>query len=300
MEEKVYQEYPLIENILQNLAYRHLKNEYKCYKVSCKNGQEILIEETTNDSNKVLLFCMGGLNSYSSSPYVRGFVYEMINRGYKVVIVNHRGVGCELNQSSTLSIHTDDELVELGVQHCLAVPVSTKPRQLYACGISLGAHMLTNYIATHPNVFIGFVGISNYFDAFSQFQIIQSNRYLNYYVTLTYANLLRQMGILNIWSFLDRNPIRYMTENLLFRYHDRLHDWETFYSQSNLTVMDKIATPTLFVNSENDFFTSRIVLDLLKKKFSSDYVQFKILSTGSHVGYSKEQMADFCTDFFKM
>ena len=295
---EVYEKYPLIENFLTNIAYVNITNEYKQTMLKVSGDQEILIEETMNESTRVLLFCMGGLNSHSGSAYVASFVSEMIKKNYKIFIVNHRGIGSSLNEKSTLSIHTDDKIIDVALNYIRSI--IPNPR-LYACGVSLGSHIITNYISGNPDVFIAFVSFSNYFCPFSQIQVIESSKYLNYYVVFTYINLMRKMGVSNsdlLSCVLATNPIRYICENLLFHYHDKIKDWKTFFDQSNLLILDKIKTPCLFVNSENDLFTNKDMLHMIKEKYESSYLHFIILKTGSHVGYSKEQMRDYSCDFF--
>jgi predicted alpha/beta-fold hydrolase len=152
----------LLCNELKTKPIIKYKREYLISEDGGLISLDWVIQDTDN-YNKLLVI-LHGLTGGSNTCYIRETVEGFLNQGYRIVVIQYRGVN-DTPLFTPIIFHggfTSDLLFSM--QH---IKKSYKDLPCYCIGISMGANIFTKLLVTHHNemgYIKGFASISNPYD----------------------------------------------------------------------------------------------------------------------------------------
>ncbi len=266
---------------------------------------EISEEKTTK-----LAILMHGLEGNAQRTYMKGQGKILIENGWDVAAMNHRGCSGEENRLylSYNSGRTED-LDEL-IEHILS---NYKYDEIALIGFSLGGNVILKYLGerdTFPKQIKSAVGVS--VPLYLRGALEQLIKPENVVYSQTFINDLRKKYKRKMAYFPDAMNAEELKQikNLLefdHRYTAKAHGFKDafdYYEKSSaLQYLPNIKIPVLILNAENDSFLSPECYPFnIAKNHKNIYLE--VPKTGGHVGfhksnavyYSEKRTLKFITD----
>lgn len=284
---------------------RLIKHEYYREIIKTHDGGQLAIDWVNyekSDKKMVVLVFLGVGASSKSSSVGSHIVQKAKNAGCKAVVMNYRGIECELltKQTYCASRYEDENSV---VQH---VHNTFKDHKLFAVGISLGGIKLGGYMAKH------------YDDCRISNALIVSAP-LNYKETVN--NLTEKPYYKNTFNkFLVFRFQQFFNKHVHWYKNDEIYDYEAiknartmkdidiefvckqfgyenvndYYEESSLDAkIENIKTPTLFLNSGDDMFSPESTLPIEQIK-ANPYTALIHTKYGGHIAFCEGLIPSGC------
>lgn len=97
--------------------------------------------------NNVIVLIVPGINSSSKSNYISHVLEKATKADCKAVVINHRGIECDLATPRTYcALNTDD--LELAIAH---IKIKYANHKIVAVGFSLGGIQLGRFLSSSNN-----------------------------------------------------------------------------------------------------------------------------------------------------
>ncbi len=284
-----------LNTILFAMIQRCVKVEYKREILKTEDGGQIAldwVERNLDESKKLILLILPGLTGSSKDSYVTHLADEASKAGCRAVIMNYRGIECELSTPRTYCATNYDDL-HLVVSHIAKL---FKDHKLMAVGVSLGGLKLGGYLSKH-------------YDDCSISNAMIVSAPMNVFYTCEELEKTQNFFLFN--RFLARNLSRYFHKyKHLFETDQRfdcstiarcssIRDFDThfvskqfgyssveeYYKDGCLDAkISNIRTPTLFLNAGDDMFSPERAFPIDKIK-SNPYTAMVWTKYGGHISF---------------
>lgn len=247
-----------------------------------------------------IVLVVPGLTGSSQSGYVLQFADEAIHLGYRVVVLNHRGmISPPLTYRFSCAANSDD--LELVVKHIHQRYPSSR---ICAVGVSLGGVITTNYLirmslsSKDSGLFAALI-ISIPYDAFKAADSLEKpipcflfNRYLTRKLQRMFVTN-RNYLISNRINVPERHSIDAAKANTIRQFDAAVtapmfgyKDVDHYYHASSIVEkpFEVIKTPLLCLSADDDPFspTEQIPSERIK---DCDNIALLLTHTGGHVGF---------------
>ena len=241
------------------------------------------------EKNSRLVIISHGLEGNSSRPYMLGMARKFFTEGFDVLTWNYRGCSEELNRKA-IFYHS-------GATYDLMTVVTHSQKnyqEVYLIGFSLGGNLTLKFLGEVKNSLSKIkraVAISVPLDLGGSCDKISTGENLVY--SKRFLNTLKVKVARKSTLFPSELPLEKLKSVKTLREFDEvitgpLHGFEgaeEYYQvNSSLQFLDRIETPTLILNAQNDPFLSKSCFpEPLAKKL--DRVFFEFPKHGGHVGF---------------
>lgn len=235
-----------------------------------------------------------GLNGSLDSPYARGILQAINNRGWRGVFMHFRGCSGEPNRLAQ-SYHSGETR---DLQAVITELIHREPNSpLFAIGYSLGGNVLLKWLGE-----IGESGIANPLKAAVAisipFELAKTAEHLKTGFSRLYQwHLLRELSASHHRKFKDlpkpsviknvdvtRLKTFWEFDNAITAPLHGFKNADDYYEKSSSRqYLSKIKTPTLILHARNDPFTTSNALPEMHEV--SAYVLLEFSEDGGHVGF---------------
>ncbi|GEQ85028.1 alpha/beta hydrolase [Patiriisocius marinistellae] len=269
--------------------------EQKRQRLELKDGDFIDIDwslaKVSEEKTTKLAILLHGLEGNAQRTYIKGQGKILVENGWDVAAMNHRGCSGEENRLylSYNSGRTED-LDEL-IQHILA---NHKYDEIALIGFSLGGNVILKYLGERedaPKEIKSAVGVS--VPLYLRGALEQLIKPENVVYSQTFINDLRKKYKRKMPYFPDAMNAEELKQikNLLEfdnRYTAKAHGFKDAYDyyekSSALQYLPNIKIPILILNAENDSFLSSECYPFeIAKRHKNIYLE--VPNTGGHVGF---------------
>ncbi len=232
-----------------------------------------------------------GLEGDAQRVYMKGHAKQLVESGWDVAAMNHRGCSGEENRLylSYNSGRTED-LAEL-IHH---IDTQHDYQEMVLVGFSLGGNLLLKYLGEHPtisNKITAGVAVSAPVHLQSSLECLMRKENLPY--TLTFLKDLRakyKRKMVLFPEFMSQEKLNSIKTLLDFDnvYTAPAHGFEDaadYYEKSSaLQFLPNITTPVLLLNAANDSFLAEPCFPFdVAKNHKNMYLE--VPKTGGHVGF---------------
>jgi len=281
-----------INTIIFSVIQQCILHKYEREILKTQDGGQIAIDWANKKGNRrMVLLVLPGLTGCSKDNYVSHFVEKAVKMDCKAVVMNYRGIECDLLTARTYCA-TNLEDLHMVVEHIQSL---YPDHRLFAIGISLGGIKLGSYLA------------KQYDDCFIKNAMIVSVPY-NVFAS---AEELEKSQNLFFNKFMTKNISRYFARYQHLFQNDKKYDMkaisrcqslreldthftskqfgyeslEAYYSEACLdSKLQDIKTQTLFLNAADDMFSPSRVFPI--EKFNSNpNVALVLTKYGGHISF---------------
>lgn len=252
--------------------------------------QDFLDLDWYKSGSSRLVIISHGLEGNSSRPYILGMVNSFYLKGFDALAWNYRGCSNELNQKPIFYHSGATYDLERVVRHA-----EKDYEEIYLVGFSLGGNLTLKFLGEIKNKFPKIkkgVAISVPLDLGQSCEKISSGENLIY--SKRFLKTLIEKVERKAAMFPEEFDLKKLKQVKTLREFDDvftgpLHGFsgaEEYYEvNSSLQFLDKIETPSLVLNAQNDPFLSDTCFpENLAKKL--DLVHFEFPKHGGHVGFT--------------
>lgn len=249
-----------------------------------------------NSTPCVVLF--HGLEGSSHSPYARSLMRAIHARGWRGVVVHFRGCSGEPNRLPR-AYHSGDAMeIHWILQRLQALP-AMQAAPLFAVGVSLGGNALLKWLAestdkqdesTSRRLLAAAAAVSAPFDLSAAersltdgFNKIYARYFLRSLIPKALAKAARFPNLVDAHAIQRSRRLRDFDEAVTAPLHGYQNADDYYARASSGTVLEKIKTPTLLINAQNDPFLPRSALPQIADLPSAITAEF--LPHGGHVGF---------------
>lgn len=283
------------------LFNRHLETVFPALfrKVPLRSPQTERIDTPDGDfldldwyrmNNEKLVIISHGLEGNSRRPYILGMAKIFLQNGFDVLCWNYRGCGEELNNQPIFYHSGATYDLDTVVSHA-----AEKYGYISLIGFSLGGNLTLKYLGedlSNDKPIEKGVAISVPLHLASSSEKISSGS--NKLYSDRFLKTLREKVLRKAKNHPDQIPIHFLERiNKLSDFDDfftgPLHGFsdakEYYQVNSSLFFLEKIKTPTLILNAQNDPFLSDLCFPVKLAK-DLDPVYFEFPKQGGHVGFT--------------
>lgn len=240
---------------------------------------------------------MHGLEGSSYSVYMQGVLAEVRRRGHAATAINFRSCARDPQRVSRMLPNRRPRFYHSGdtadFDFVLRALAARSPQTRFAAfGASLGGNVLLKWLGEHPDqtLVAAAAALSVPFDLGAGARLLDQTTTGRLYVAQFLRTLKKKATRADIAPLLD---IARVLRSRTFRDFDDsatapLHGFtgaDDYYARSSsIGYLDRITTPVLALNSEDDPF---LPIDVLPraKAVASPAVDFRTTSNGGHVGF---------------
>lgn len=292
-----------VNTIVSALIQRIVKHDYFREILITQDGGNLVIDWVNHDRSdkNLIVLVLPGLTGSSKDNYVSHMVAKAKNAGCKAVVMNYRGIECELLTKRTYCA-TNYEDLDLVVKH---IHNKFKDHQIFAVGVSLGGIKLGGYLA------------KQYDDCLISNAMIISAP-LNIQASCNNMEKLHYKYTLN--RFLAHKLRKYINRHIHWYKDDKIYDFDAiakactlkkidtefvckqfgyadvndYYSEGCLDAKIKnIQTPTLFLNSGDDMFSPESAFPIEQIK-ANPFTALVATKYGGHVAFCEGLIPTGC------
>jgi uncharacterized protein len=258
-------------------------------RINTPDGDFLDLDWYRQESPRLVLISHG-LEGNSTRPYMLGMVKEFFRNGFDVLTWNFRGCGDELNQKPIFYHSGATYDLNTVIQHA-----QNQYKEIYLVGFSLGGNLTLKFLGEsnyHNPKIKKAVAISVPLDLGKSCDKISSRE--NTLYSMRFLKSLKEKVKQKSSYYpdqLDSNKIslvrtlREFDDFFTGPVHGFKDATEYYQVNSSLGFLDKIETPVLILNAQNDPFLSDTCFPVqLGKKL--DAVFFEFPKHGGHVGFS--------------
>lgn len=249
-------------------------------------------EIPTTDNHKPIVIVFHGLEGSVESPYVKGIMRAVKEKGWIGVVMHFRGCSHEPNRLAR-AYHSGetadaDYVIELVANRYPSAP-------LFAVGYSLGGSVLTHYLAQkgkYSPLTATSVVSAPLLLAESAERIKKgfSKAYQRRLIKRLQRSVISKFDRLDM-SILDLSIAQIKKLNTFLEFDDRvtapLHGFKDaldYYEQcSSIDHLTNIETPSLYIHAIDDPFLTKKVIPEAEKM--STKIRFELSEFGGHVGF---------------
>ncbi|XP_026471026.1 phospholipase ABHD3-like [Ctenocephalides felis] len=269
--------------------------KYRREILTLADGGEIGLDwlETGCDPKSPVILILPGLTGESQAEYIKCLALSANSIGVRCVVFNNRGLaGVQLKTPRLYCAANVDDLSEV-VEH---VHTLNSDVQLGAVGISMGALLIGNYIATRSkrasSVLTAAMIISAPWNVFKGTKSIEKpylNSMLGRYLASNLCTTLKQyktqmIGPWDMDKVLASKTIKEFDENFT-TLHFGYKNIDDYYSAATLhDKIDKITVPLLCLSAADDPFQPLDAIPIEQAENSS-YVAIAVTARGGHIGF---------------
>lgn len=293
-----------INTVVFALIQRVVKHDYYREDLITQDGGLVAIDWINYEKDtekKWVMLVLPGLTGSSKENYVSHLVEKAVKAGCKAVVMNYRGIECELKTSRTYCA-TKYEDLDMVVNH---IHKKFNDHKIFAVGTSLGGIKLGGYMAKQYDDCL----ISNAMIISSPFNILVScdnmekpqymytfNRFL--------AHQLRKYITRHMKYFIDddKYDVDAISKSCTLKKIDSLfvcknfgyNRVEDYYTEASLDAKIKnIRTPTLFLNACDDFISPECAFPVEQIK-SNPHTALVSTKYGGHIAFCEGLLPTGC------
>ena len=289
---------PHFQTIWGRIARPRRLVELRRESLTTPDGDELLLDHLDDSTTRRLHFILlHGLEGSSYSVYMQGVLSVLARYGYSATAINFRSCARDPRNVLRMIANRRPRFYHSGETGDLDFVVRTLADRmpdvrLVAFGASLGGNVLLKWLCENPGQsFIRAAAtLSVPYDLGAGADHLQNSRAGRFYVSRFLTTLKPKVGRPDIAALIDGERAQ---RSRTFREFDDaatapLHgfrDAEDYYRRSSsIGFLERITTPTLALNAEDDPFLPPDVLPLAKEVASSA-VDFRTTPEGGHVGF---------------
>jgi predicted alpha/beta-fold hydrolase len=262
------------------------------------DGDDLVLDHVDAPSGSNVHFVLlHGLEGSSYSVYMQGVLAEIRRAGHWATAMNFRSCARDPHDILRMLPNRAPRLYHSGetsdLDFLLATLAARHPqRRLVAFGASLGGNVLLKWLGEHPGQthVAAAATLSVPYDLGAGARLLETTAAGRFYVSRFLRTLKKKIHRPGIPERLDLpRALRART----FREYDDagtapLHGFdgaEDYYARcSSVYFVDRITTPSLVLNAEDDPFVPMDVLPRVKAA-ASEAVDFRTTPSGGHVGF---------------
>jgi len=244
----------------------------------------------TDAAPNVLILC--GLSGSSQSNYIRNIMVYLQKNGYRAICLNARGTGDTILKTpvSFNGARTNDCREAI---HHIQYKYPNAP--IFAIGYSLGANILTKYLAEEGNqsritsavcicVPFDFTACARLFKKtiFQAYDRILARAMIGY--VLKHKAIFESDKRLDIYRISKCRYIDEFDQEFTIKVFDYKSSEEYYKDASTHSLIPKICTPTLFINAINDPLIDANALPY-QLCSANPYTILCTTDTGGHIGW---------------
>jgi predicted alpha/beta-fold hydrolase len=262
------------------------------------DGDEIVLDHVDRRVDSPLHFVlMHGLEGSSYSVYVQGVLAALARHGHGATAINFRSCARDPRNLSVMLPNRRPRFYhsgETGDFDCVVRTLAARmpDRRFAAFGASLGGNVLLKWLGENPeqSIVAAAATLSVPFDLARGARLLETTAAGRFYVARFLTTLKKKMLRPDVMPLLDMPAV--LRSRSFYEYDDvataPLHGFagaEDYYAKSSsLHFVDRIRTPTLALNAEDDPFVPAEILPLVREA-SSSAVDFRTTPAGGHVGF---------------
>jgi len=269
---------------------RHVRPDYTREELFSEDGGVIVLDwaNKNSDSSAPTIIIVPGVCSHSDSQYIRSWVHNITDAGYRAVVFNPRGCVSIKTPKLFTPGGTADFKLAIAYIHSL-FPESP----LFGVGLSMGANMLMKYVAeasVHPETeyFKGVVSISQGYDGLKGIRGLQNYPFYDRHVTTKLKELVRrhshvfeEVVDLDLSFVYQSNSVEEFDNHFTKKIH-KFEDLEEYYKkESCIHILHQVSVPALLLNALDD----PLIAPSLIPYYIPNENKNIILATTSHGGH---------------
>ena len=275
--------------------------------IETPDGDELILDhlDTPVTAKKPLHFVMlHGLEGSSYSVYMQGVLAVIAKYGHTATAMNFRSCARDPHNILRMLPNRRPRFYHSGdtgdFDHLLRT-LPPRGERFVAFGASLGGNALLKWLGEHPEQqqVAAAATLSVPFDLAAGADLLEQTSAGRFYVSRFLSTLKRKVMRPDIAPLIDVQRVRATRSFRDFDEHATapIHGFagaDDYYKRSSsLFYVDKIATPTLCLNAEDDPFLPVNVLPKVRAN-ASQSVDFRTTSCGGHVGFISGTMPWSC------
>jgi predicted alpha/beta-fold hydrolase len=262
------------------------------------DGDELLVDHVDAALDPPVHFVLlHGLEGSSYSVYMQGVLSVIARHGYSATAMNFRSCARDPRDITRMIPNRRPRFYHSGetgdFDFVVRTLASRMPgKKLVAFGASLGGNMLLKWLGEHANepIVSAAATLSVPYDLGAGSRHLEKSATGRFYVASFLSTLRKKVMRPDIAPLIDVE--RAVRAKTFWGFDDHatgpLHgfrDADDYYTRSSsMHFVNRITTPTLALNAEDDPFLPPDVLPKVKALASSS-VDFRTTSTGGHVGF---------------
>lgn len=274
--------------------------------IETPDGDELVLDHLDAPSRRagtpLHFVLMHGLEGSSYSVYIQGVLAVIARHGHSATAINFRSCARDPENLSRMLPNRRPRFYHSGettdFDHVVNLLASRMPgTKLIGFGASLGGNALLKWLGEHPgqSLVASAASLSVPYDLGAGSKHLEISAAVRFYVT-RFLNTLKPKVVKVVDEFpgvRERLDLAAVLRSRTFREFDDtatapLHgmkDADDYYATcSSIHYIDRITTPTLALNAEDDPFLPSFVLPIVKRRASSS-VDFRTTRNGGHVGF---------------
>jgi abhydrolase domain-containing protein 1/3 len=283
-----------LNTVIFALIQKCINHQYEREHLKTNDGGMIAIDwaNQTETTNKLVLLVLPGLTGSSKENYVTHIVDKGVKLNCKTVVMNYRGIECELKTARTYCASNYEDL-HMVVTH---IHEKYKDHKIFAIGISLGGIKLGGYLAKYydDSLINNAMIVSAPFNVFYSAQELEKtynffmfNRHLTKNLSRYFSkhqHLFEADGRYDCAAIAKCNSIRDFDTQFVSKQFG-YDSCEAYYKDSCLdNKIGNIRVPTLFLNAADDMFSPERAFPLDKFR-SSEYIAMVMTRYGGHISF---------------
>jgi predicted alpha/beta-fold hydrolase len=266
--------------------------------IETPDGDELVLDHVEAPKPAPVHFIlMHGLEGSSYSVYMQGILSVITRHGYSATAMNFRSCARDPKNIIRMIPNRRPRFYHSGETADFDFVVRTLAarmphRRLAAFGASLGGNQLLKWLGEHPNqtLVTAAATLSVPYDLGAGSDHLEKTAVGRFYVSRFLATLKKKVARPDIAARID--SLRAQRSRTFRGFDDvataPLHGFQgadDYYTRcSSMHFVSRITTPTLALNAEDDPFLPPAVLPKVKA-LASEAVDFRLTSTGGHVGF---------------
>ncbi|KAI3378556.1 hypothetical protein SNEBB_003434 [Seison nebaliae] len=274
---------------------RRIRPVYRRHIIEFDDGGQLALDIVDNsDPISSTILILPGLTGNSNATYITHLSKRMSEEHLmRIVVMNYRGIKCELKTMKSYSATYIDDLVNV-IDY--VKKEFNQSKKLYVIGNSLGGLLLGNYLRRTPNTPIDCAIMnSSPFDLFKTSENLDG--FINNFLYIRYLlNNLKEMvkkyhatHYMSLVDFTQIQKTRTVKEfdNILTAPLFGYRNVDEYYNDALLIKsVELIKTKTLFINANDDDFSpeSAIPFDHIKQ---NENLALILIDGGGHLGFAQ-------------
>lgn len=292
-----------LNTVVLSIIQKVVKHDYYREVLKTPDGGLVAIDWASyiNSEKKMILLVLPGLTGSSKANYVTHLVEKAVKSGCKAVVMNYRGIECELKTSRAYCATNYDDL-DMVVKH---IKNTFSDHKIFAIGTSLGGIKLGGYLAKQfddcliSNAMVVSAPLNvhkscenmektPYLYTFNRFLALQLRKYIKTHIRWYENDEKYDFDAINNAHTLKQIDTLFVCKNFAYS------SVEEYYKEACLDAKIKnIRTPTLFLNAEDDMFSPESAFPIEQIK-SNPYTALVRTKYGGHIAFCEGLLPTGC------
>ncbi|HEX8616399.1 MAG TPA: alpha/beta fold hydrolase [Thermoanaerobaculia bacterium] len=292
---------PHFQTVWGRLARPRRLVQFRRESLTTPDGDELLLDHLEPPANaspeRVHFILMHGLEGSSYSVYMQGILAVVARHGHSATAINFRSCAREPHNVLRMIPNRRPRFYhsgETGDFDFVARTLATRMPdvRLLAFGASLGGNVLLKWLGEHPGdpLITAAAAISVPYDLAAGAKLLEESAAGRFYSNGFLRTLKKKVMRPDVAARVDMSAVQ---RARTFREFDHtatapLHGFagaDDYYTRSSsIHYVDRITTPALALNAEDDPFLPPSVLPRVKERASAA-VDFRTTRTGGHCGF---------------